>query len=72
METIKTILTFLTISNSLYVIGIITCVSRFYNYYLEKGMFYGNKIEILESIVHYVCIAIIYFPIYFSVEFLIK
>ena len=37
MDTIKAILTFLTISNSLYVIGITTCISRFYNYYLEKG-----------------------------------
>jgi hypothetical protein len=71
MDTIKAILTFLTISNSLYVIGITTCISRFYNYHLEKGPFYGSKIEIIESIVHYICIAIIYFPIYFSVEFLI-
>jgi hypothetical protein len=71
MGTIKIILTFLTISNSLYAIGIITCISRFYNYHLEKGSFYGNKIEILESIVHYICIAIIYFSIYFGVEFLI-
>lgn len=71
MDTIKTILTFLTITNSLYVIGIITCVSRFYNYYFEKGDFYGTGIEILESITHYICIALIYFPIYFGVEFLI-
>jgi hypothetical protein len=71
MDTIKIILTFLTISNSLYAIGIITCVSRFYNYYFKNATFSGNTSETLESIVHYICIAIIYFPIHFGVEFLI-
>lgn len=71
MDTIKAILTLLTITNSLCIIGIITCASRFYNYHLKKGSFYGNKIEIIEATVHYLCIALIYFPIYFGIEFLI-
>jgi len=71
MDTIKAILTFLTISNSLYVIGITTCISRFYNYHLKKGNFYGNKVETIEATIHYICVALIYFPIYFRVEFLV-
>ena len=71
MDTIKTIFAFLTITNSLCAIGIITCASRFYNYHLKKGNFYGNKVETIEATVHYICVALIYFPIYFGIEFLI-
>ena len=71
MDTIKAILTLLTITNSLCVIGVITCVSRFYNYHFKNAIYCGSPSEILESIVHYICIAIIYFPVYFGIEFLV-
>lgn len=71
METVKTIFAFLTIANSFCAIGATACFSRFYDYHFKNAKFINNKVEIIEVMVYVILVAIVYFPIYFGVKFII-
>jgi hypothetical protein len=72
IEFIQGTLGFLGFINSIYLIGIITCISRLLYHRSERTIneTVGIKQETIEFIIHTVLIAIIYSLVYFTLYFI--
>lgn len=72
VEFIQGTLGFLGFINSIYLIGIITCISRLLYHRGEKTIneTVGIKQETIEFVIHTILIAIVYSIIYFTLYFI--